>query len=613
MKENSQRDQRKKKKVVILIGILVCILVAAGISGVTLIFNRQKATQEAALLLQEDIKKQEELKKEKQQNQEAARDRFLENQTESGINVFDSIKKRPPSEELPSDDPTMFAQITSCAIDTESSIIRIKVSADAIPVSDDKKYYLFALKMYETEIGEEAAPILEEYKDLELEFRPARHFTGTESGAFYKFAVAVKKDDRYVRVSNMHFITNPESVAKYISNGEEAASKKGLLIDPSKIRTTELEDLGVKQAAYNIPISRILGESTSSTYPTIHYSYNGKSYSFNGQVMSEYDLVFSTLSSKGIVITAIILNDVSLSNMHLIHPKARAGIGSAPYYAFNATDKEGVEHLSAIGAFLAERYSGSANGRGMVSNWIIGNEINARKEWNYMEYTDLKTYVREYAKAFRVFYNAIKSINSASNIYISLDQQWNRNISSSTNYDSRDILDEFNSQIKREGNIDWGLAIHPYNAPLTTPYTWKDSKYIKDSVDTSMLSMANIHVVTDYLQQKEFLTESGEVRSVTLSELGYTSVQGEEVQAAAIAYGYKVAQANPHIDSYLLSRETDALEEVVQGLAFGLNNVDGSHKYAWNVYKYMDTEQEESYTSFAKSMIGIDSWSEIIK
>ena len=128
-----------------------------------------------------------------------------------------------------------------------------------------------------------------------------------------------------------------------------------------------------------------------------------------------------------------------------------------------------------------------------------------------------------------------------------------------------------------------------------------------------MVTMANIHVVTDYLQQETFLTEEGEVRSVILSELGYTSLKGEEVQAAAIAYAYKIAEANQHIDSILFSRQTDAAEEIAQGLAMGLNRLDGSHKYAYQVYKYMDTEQQEQYTGFAKGMIGISDWSQIIK
>ena len=65
-----------------------------------------------------------------------------------------------------------------------------------------------------------------------------------------------------------------------------------------------------------------------------------------------------------------------------------------------------------------------------------------------MQYTDVKTYVREYVKAFRVCYNIIKSRNAASRIYISLDQRWDSNAGGTGSYDGKDILDEFNKQIR---------------------------------------------------------------------------------------------------------------------------------------------------------------------
>ena len=63
--------------------------------------------------------------------------------------------------------------------------------------------------------------------------------------------------------------------------------------------------------------------------------------------------------------------------------------------------------------------------------------------------------------------------------------------------------------------------------------------------------------MTDYLQKEEFLTDSGEVRHVILSEIGYTSSQGQDLQAASFVYAYKVIEANQYIDSMLFSRETD--------------------------------------------------------
>lgn len=499
-----------------------------------------------------------------------------------------------------------IVKINSCLINGENGEVILKASAESVPDSDDDYYYLFVLNPYEEEIDENSTFLLKEYKNRQAEFC-------LKTDIFHKFVIAVKRENKYAAVSIPHYITNPEEISIFKYNGERPSTKKGLLIDPDKLMSPELEDLGIKHAAYNIPVSRILEHSGDDIYSDIHYTYQGNDYVFNGRVMAEYDLVFRTLTEKGIEITAIILNDYSEEYPWMIHPLSRSGIGKPPYYAFNASDEKGAGYLAAIGSFLVERYSGAMNGRGMVANWVISNEINARKEWNYMEHVDLELYVREYVRAYRIFYNAIKSINSACGVYISLDNQWNRINVLTQSYKAKDVLDEFNRQIKEEGNIEWGLAIHPYNKPLSRPYTWKSSVYVKNTEKTPVVTMANIHVVTDYMQREEFLTDKGEVRSVIISELGYTSSKGEEVQAAAIAYAYRMAEANPYIDSILFSRQTDAEEEIERlHLYLGICREDGSHKYAYDVYKYMDTDKKEEYTKFAKKIIGIGDWEEIV-
>ena len=110
-------------------------------------------------------------------------------------------------------------------------------------------------------------------------------------------------------------------------------------------------------------------------------------------------LFFSRLTAKGITISAILLNNKSSAYPELTHPLSRGG--SANYYAFNAAEADGVETLAAVGAFLAQRYRD--NDHGIVMNWIVGNEVNVRSDWNYMQYVDLDTYAREYANAVRGF------------------------------------------------------------------------------------------------------------------------------------------------------------------------------------------------------------------
>ena len=528
--------------------------------------------------------------------------------------MIDRFRSLPPQIRLTEENTADFATIESCRINPGTGKVEIKITTPGYAVSDDRYYYLFEEKIYDTALSGEDY-IIEEKKDTELTFSVNLNYNSANSRLFSKFVLAVKKNGEYVAISKPKFITNPEAIAKYNPSFPNTTSKKGLLVDPLKIRGSELDDLGVKHAAYNIFLSRIVGNTTNANYPTIHYTYNGKSYAFNGQIMSEYDLVFSTLTNKGITISAIILNDMSSATMNLIHPLARSG-GRAPYYAFNAADDAGVEYMAAIASFLANRYSGS-NGYGKVMNWIIGNEINARSEWNYIQYMDTESYTNEYAKAFRVFYNAILSINGNARVYISLDQQWGKSLYSSNGYASKDILDAFNRNIKAGGNIDWAVAQHPYNYPLTAAAAWSTSgragSYIVNSETSPVLSIRNINVLSDYLQKEDMLTEDGKVRHIILSEMGYTSSSGQEIQAASFVYAYKIIEANQYIDSMLFSRETDAASEVAQGLAFGLCTQDGGRKSIYDAYKYVDTGESAAHTDFALRVIGISSWGEVIR
>lgn len=609
-----KKVRRKGKRRVSLrrriLTILAILMPAALIAGVILYFLvfRENAGKEITEVPGNDIQIQE--KPDEEAPQKGIGSNIINHILTAESAVEESYQKRPKTVEITEENAADFATLESCLIDGSAGKVNVKVKGEGIPASDDKYYYLFALNTYDNTIPDDAEYLSRLYKDEGTEFSTPLNYNYSTSKLYKKFVVAVKKDGKYLAVTGPRYITNPEAIAKYGSVYQVPATKKGLLVDPNKLRGNELDDLGIKQAAYNIPVARLLGPSTHSAYPTIQYTYNGKTYTLNGQVIAEYDLVFSTLTAKGISTTAIILNNYSGSYPQLIHPKSRS-YGAAPYYMFNGAEESGVDYMAAIGTFLAERYSGNSHGR--ISNWVIANEINARKEWNYMERVGTSEYVEEYAKAFRVFYTAIKSVSSSARVYMPIDQQWDRNLKNNTNYDGRDIVDEFNRNIKSSGNIDWGLSQHPYNVPLTEARIWKSNKLVTHSADTSMITMANIEVLTNYMAQDAYRTDDGEVRSIILSEQGYTSTAGEALQAAAIAYAYYRVENNPHIDGFLLNRETDASEEVAQGLAFGLNHANGSPKQSYNVYKYIDTPNHAQYTDFAKSIIGISSWSEIMR
>lgn len=592
-KRHTGKKARQNRRLVIISCVLAGIIIAlVGGLAVWLITGNKKAEEVA--VEDETALFEASLEVEEEKNNEYISTPTIDAIVKAGKEVSKALELRPDTVEMTPENTATFATIESRIVNT--SKVEITVSSEGIPKSDDKYYYLFEEATYQDSIGEGSTPLARVYKSDDASFTLDLNKGTPETRLFSKFQVAVKLDGGYVAVSHGKYITNPEACAGYSYGGMSHNSIKGLLPDP--LRIGELQELGCEYATYNIPLSHIL--VTSGGIP---YTYGGVTYHFNSQIMNDYDTLFQRLNAMGIDVAAIILNNASTSAFpEITHPSARSG-STAPYYMFNATNDSGVKALAAIGSFLAGRYSGS--GHGNVSMWIIANEINARREYNYMQYTDVNTYTREFTRGFRVFYNAIKSQNSAAKVYTSIDQRWTYNTEKTGDYDAKDVLDIFASTISDYGNIDWGLGAHPYSFPNGNTAFWKSSKYVTHSESTPCITMDNLEVLTNYMKKEEMLDTSGKVRSIILSEIGYSSTSGQDLQAAAFAYAYVKMEQNGYIDALMFSRQTDAPDEVAAlGLALGLQSYGGGRKKIWDVFKYIDTDKRKEVISFAYDIVG---------
>ena len=468
--------------------------------------------------------------------------------------------------------------------------------------------YLFAFEIYETCAFPENFT-REPIASTKMKTRCELKWDFDKGQLFQKFVPALLRDGEYIPLSVGGCITNPEVLADKSQVVSSPKSKKGLLLDPQMLKTPMLTELGVKYAIYNIPLSHIVGETTNEAIPTILYEYKGEVYKFNGASINGYDDLFSYLTQAGMNSTAIILNDWNDHCLELIHPMARNKESAAHYYALNTAEKPGVRYLEAIASFLTERYCGGEHG--LVSNWVIANEINQYKMWNYIETQDIEFYSAEFDKAMRIFYNVAKSNYAGANVYFSIDHDWNNNGGDNgKHYNARELVETINRVAREKGNYDWGLAIHPYPNPLTKVDYWLDD-YDK-STQAPVLTVMNLSALTDMLEREEFLDRSGEVRSVTVTELGFSSFAGEKLQAAAFAYCYYILDHNPYIDSFIMNRQTDAEEEVKQGLAFGIYDVHQSPKYIYEVFKDIDTDRAESHMEFMLELLGAESLEEAL-
>ena len=481
-------------------------------------------------------------------------------------------------------------------------------------VPDDGYYYLFELQPYETGIGSRTDYAAWCDKTEKLKF--SLPFSGGDSDPrlYSRFVVALKIGDTYQAISAPIYVTNPGDVASFTEEYPEAMSKKGLLIELDMLG--DAMELGVKHTTINIPYHHIIGGN-------LKYHYNGKDYYFNEELIASYDKMISSFSNKGIIVTAILLN-----GWNDAHPELHeAGLAKSSSAFYNVSTPEGYETTRALFSFMAERYSGADYKHGRVSNWIVGNEVNNNKNWNYVGPMDLASYTKLYEKNFRVAYTAIKSRSKNARVFFSTDYEWKKQ-NTNLQYAAKDFIDLFNAGISAEGNIEWGLAYHPYPYPMTEPEFWDDDQtgMVNETFESPVINFKNLHVLTDYFQQAHMRTAGGQVRHIILSEEGFTSdsiSRGKvyDIQAAAFAYAYYLVDNNPYIDAFILNRQVDAITEVETSCAFGLWTVDMSRpdkviavmpKNIYQVFKHIDTRKSLRYSEFAKSIVGISDWSEVI-
>ncbi len=93
-------------------------------------------------------------------------------------------------------------------------------------------------------------------------------------------------------------------------------------------------------------------------------------------------------------------------------------------------------------------------------------------------------------------------------------------------------------------------------------------------------------------------------------------------QAAAFAYAYYIADSNPLVDALILSRQVDAPSEVRTSCAFGLWScrmdagdqiIAAGRRKIWAVFRDIDKKDKTlEATEFAKPIIGISRWSDVV-
>lgn len=500
--------------------------------------------------------------------------------------------------------------ISNCYIEGDQVNV---ISSGAVAASDDGNYYLFALRPYEAGVGARTDYCASAPAADTVHFTTPLGFNTAASKMNSRFVVTALRGGAFVPVSTEMYITNPEAVAKASTKSiaEATGNKKGVVCGWQHAQY--LSDLG---AGY---VASTLNAADFFNGGGVSYTYNGKPYQFNSGKVQETDILVGLYNKQNVDVVMTVVAGYNAGTADMVYPEALAAPTVTPhYYAVNVETPVGEEKMAAFMSFIAERYNGGAHGS--VHNYVIGNEVNSSTWWHYAGEISVEDFAVRYAKEFRVCYNAIKSQNMGANVYMCTDQRWLHNDGGSS-YGGKPVIDGFNAEILRTGNINWGLSFHPYPVPLAHTKFWTTEpgyaalNLVDNTENTKMIIPTNMNVVTNYLQKPQFLSPSGAVRNVFISEIGFNSMpttggadNDENVQAAALVYAFKLIQSNPYIKGVTVSTMMDNDFEVANDkLANGLLRSDGAQKPAYHAFQIMDKGNTDHFLPY----IGASSWAQL--
>lgn len=478
-------------------------------------------------------------------------------------------------------------------VETENNhfAVSYKVYTKGNDTGADGKYYLMQSDCYTEKIY--GSPLASAEQDYEVSFKiEISDRKKLKEIAMDKLVLAVKNnDDTYKAVTRAVSISNPEMIAQNKKPIFKASSKKGLqgvAYASDGNQPVDARYTNTKQTLLNLDLASVVNPRSDYT----NFTYKGKTYRFSNCTALKANIssmnagyeqyLYGNNGTTKVSVSLCLLLGYNSANSYLIDPAAREQGHS--YYLMNVREQNARETLEAAFVYLSEIFGQEDC---YVTNWILGNEVNSSRAWNYAGNLDFDSYMNCYTTAFGMLYRAVKSEKTGNTVSISLDNGWT---AAPDTYAGKAVLDSFAKKIHAESpDMEWSIAYHAYSYPLTRVDFWNDYTNTSNSMSTRYISMNNITVLTNYAAslEKTYKKPTGSIR-ILLTEQGYSYSGGSDNQAMAIARGYYLAEFNNRIDAFIIRAIVDDSEEAAGRLYFGLMNSQQEKRTAFYVYEYMD-------------------------
>ena len=503
-------------------------------------------------------------------------------------------------------------------------VSRVTVNDDRVEVSGDIKgmsgeVYLCEVPMFRelTEKDFLTVQRVKGPKKFKADFDRYAEVDGQRYDRLYsRWVLAQKSQNGMLICSHGHYADDVK--AKYDLPHEVPASKKGIGGFGANRFASDLDSLDITSVTVNMWLGFM---SLTPSDDAIPFDYNGRTYYADRKAIEGFDKTLQYTAARDVIVNAIVLiapersfADKTAGRL-FEHPDFDpAGIYTMP----NMTTLESLNLYAAAIDFLAERYSRPDKKYGRVHHWIAHNEVDAGWVWTNAGIKTPLRFMDIYIKSMRLLYYTARKYSPHPEVFITLTHYWQSRHNEYC-YPSAQLLELLVDYTQAEGDFKWGVAHHPYPQSLFEPKSWLDDQATFD-YDTPQITFKNLEVLDAWIKQPRALYQGKIKRTVFLSEQNPNSKDYSEEalreQAAGMAYAMKKLEACDGIDAYQMHGWFDQRAE--GGLRIGVRRFmddetdTGGRKPAWFVFQAFGTDREDEVFEFAKDIIGIDDWDQVI-
>ena len=503
-------------------------------------------------------------------------------------------------------------------------VSRVTVNDDRVEVSGDIKgmpgeVYLCEVPMFRelTEKDFLTVQRVKGPKKFKADFDRYAEVDGQRYDRLYsRWVLAQKSQNGMLICSHGHYADDVK--AKYDLPHEVPASKKGIGGFGANRFASDLDSLDITSVTVNMWLGFM---SLTPSDNAIPFDYNGRTYYADRKAIEGFDKTLQYTAARDVIVNAIVLiapersfADKAAGRL-FEHPDFDpAGIYTMP----NMTTLESLNLYAAAIDFLAERYSRPDKKYGRVHHWIAHNEVDAGWVWTNAGIKTPLRFMDIYIKSMRLLYYTARKYSPHPEVFITLTHYWQSRHNEYC-YPSAQLLELLVDYTQAEGDFKWGVAHHPYPQSLFEPKSWLDDQATFD-YDTPQITFKNLEVLDAWIKQPRALYQGKIKRTVFLSEQNPNSKDYSEEalreQAAGMAYAMKKLEACDGIDAYQMHGWFDQRAE--GGLRIGVRRFmddetdPGGRKPAWFVFQAFGTDREDEVFEFAKDIIGIDDWDQVI-